>query len=328
MAVIDIVGEKLAWLKSAQGFDCLEGMRCDSYCHHTVLGEQTFVVRDAHTDPRVCDRGFADTWVFYAGVPLSFEGERVGVLCIGDTRPREFDADADRSLRDLAAMAEQELQVARMSETQLALARANDELQMKANVDVLTRLWNRRAIFEIAEAERARARGDAQLAALLIDLDHFKSVNDTFGHAAGDEVLRSSAQRLRASTRTVDAVGRIGGEEFPVLVADAQPEDVADMAERIRATVANAPIRFGQHSITVTCSLGYAIGAAGDPVDGLVERADRALYRAKSNGRNRVEPQRIERIPPRVPPHPVVRRHKKAESRGGRPPAIGDDAVI
>jgi diguanylate cyclase (GGDEF)-like protein len=317
MAVVDIIGEKLAWLKSAQGFDGFEGLRCDSYCHHTVLGDETFIVRDAHTDPRVHDSGFANTWVFYAGVPLRFEGERVGVFCIGDTKPRDFDTEADCALRDLAAMVEQELQVARMSEVQLALARVNDELQMKANVDVLTRLWNRRAIFEIAETERREANGTARLAALLIDIDHFKSINDTLGHLAGDEVLRASAQRLRASIRAGDAVGRIGGDEFLVLVTDAQSEDVADMAERIRATQAEPLIQFGQHSIASTCSIGYAIGAASDPIDELVRLADQALYRAKFNGRNRVEPHAIDSSDPTPPHHRVVRRKKEVESCGG-----------
>jgi diguanylate cyclase (GGDEF)-like protein len=317
MAVIDIVGEKLAWLKSAQGFDGFEGLRCDSYCHHTVLADETFIVRDARTDPRVHDSGFANTWVFYAAVPLRFEGERVGVLCIGDTKPRDFDADADRSLRDLAAMAQQELQVARLSETQLELARVNDELQMKANVDVLTRLWNRRAVLEIAEAERLRANGTAQLAALLIDIDHFKLINDTFGHPAGDEVLRVCAQRLRASVRAVDAVGRIGGEEFLVLVTDAQSEDVAGIAERIRATQAKSPIQFDQHSIAFTCSIGYAVGAAGDPIDGLVRLADAALYRAKSTGRNRVESYTLDPSDRTRLRHRVVQRDKEVESFGG-----------
>ncbi|OBG63437.1 hypothetical protein A5702_22570 [Mycobacterium sp. E3339] len=317
MAVIDIVGEKLAWLKSAQGFDGVEGLRCDSYCHHAVLSDETFIVRDARTDPRVHDSGFANTWVFYAGVPLTFEGERVGMFCIGDTKPRDFDDDEDRSLRDLAAMAQQELQVARMSETQLALARANDELKMKANVDVLTRLWNRRAIFEIAETERLKAGGPAQLAALLVDIDHFKKINDTYGHPAGDEVLRECAQRLRASIRSVDAVGRIGGEEFLVLMADAETGDVAGIAERIRAAQAESPVEFDQHSIALTCSVGYAIGAASDPIDGLVSRADQALYRAKSNGRNRVEPQGIDLGAGRPARQRVVRRPKEVESCGG-----------
>jgi diguanylate cyclase (GGDEF)-like protein len=300
MAVVDIVGEKLAWLKSAQGFDCFEGLRCDSYCHHTVLSDETFVVHDARTDPRVYDSAFANTWVFYAGVPLRFEGERVGVLCIGDTKPRDFDPDEDYSLRDLAAMAEQELRVARMSETQLALARINDELEMKANVDVLTRLWSRRAIFEIAEAERLAADATTRLAVLIVDLDHFKSINDTLGHPAGDEVLRASAQRLRASVRGEDAVGRIGGDEFLILVIDADAEDLAAMAERIRASQAEPLIEFDEHSIALTCSIGYAIGSASDPFDALVALADQALYRAKSKGRDRVEPETLARAMPRL----------------------------
>jgi diguanylate cyclase (GGDEF)-like protein len=317
MAVIDIVGEKLAWLKSAQGLDAVEGMRIDSYCHHTVLSDETFVVRDARTDPRVCDSGFVNSWVFYAGVPLRFEGQHVGVLCIGDTKPRDFNADADRSLRDLAVIAEQELQFVRLSEAQLALARANDELQMKANIDVLTRLWNRRAIFEIAESQRLKATGTEQLAALLIDIDHFKSINDTFGHSAGDEVLRRFAQRLRGSIRTVDAVGRIGGEEFLVLMAGAQTEDVAAVAQRIRADQAESPIRFGRHSIGLTCSIGYAIGVASDPFDGLMRHADQALYRAKSNGRNRVEAHGICTGDPRHHDPADIRREKEVESAAG-----------
>jgi predicted signal transduction protein with EAL and GGDEF domain len=127
-------------------------------------------------------------------VPLRFEGEYVGVLCIGDTKPRDFSADDDNCLRDLAAMAGQELQLTRMWEAQLALARVNDELHMEANVDVLTRLWNRRAIFEIAETERLGADGTASLGALIIDIDDFKSINDTYEHPAGDEVLRGQAR--------------------------------------------------------------------------------------------------------------------------------------
>jgi diguanylate cyclase (GGDEF)-like protein len=294
MAVIDIVGEKLAWLKSVQGMDGFEGLRCDSYCHHTVLDDEVFLVRDARVDPRVHDSAFAQTWVFYAGVPLHFEGQRVGVCCIGDSKPRELDAEAISLLRDLAAMAEQEFQFARMSETQMALARANEELQMKANVDVLTRIWNRRAILEIAESERLRAGATSTIAALLIDIDHFKTINDHYGHAAGDEVLRVSAERLRASIRPADAVGRFGGEEFLVVMADVEPGDAPHMAERIRKNLAQAPIRFEDHSIGWTCSVGCAVGAADDPVDTLLRRADRALYRAKSGGRNRVEAEAVE----------------------------------
>src|SRR5215469_8983451 len=111
MACIDIVGEKLAWLKSVQGFDGIEGLRKDSYCHYTVLDDGVCIVLDARKDPRVHDSSFADTWVFYAGVPLHFEGERIGVLCIGDSKARSFDSEQLDALRDLAALAERELQI-------------------------------------------------------------------------------------------------------------------------------------------------------------------------------------------------------------------------
>ncbi len=288
MAVIDIVGEKLAWLKSVQGMDGFEGLRCDSYCHHTVLDESIFLVRDARTDPRVHDSGFAEHWVFYAGVPLRFEGQRVGVLCIGDGKPRDLDAAGAALLRDLGAMVEQELEVVRMSESQLALARANEELQMKVNVDMLTRTWTRRAILEIAEAERMRD-GATTIAVLLVDIDHFKKINDVHGHPAGDEVLRVVGERLRASIRPKDAVGRRGGEEFMVLMTDVQLGDVPRMAERIRASLAQSPIRIDSHDLAVTCSVGCASTGTRDPINSLLRRADQALYRAKSAGRNRVE---------------------------------------
>jgi diguanylate cyclase (GGDEF)-like protein len=287
MSAIDIVTEKLAWLKSIQGFDGIDAPRCDSYCHHTVLEDEVLIVRDARVDPRVHDSAFANNWVFYAGVPLHFDGQRVGVLCIGDSKPRDLDAESIALLRDLGAMVEEKFEIARLSEVQLKLARSNEELEMKANIDVLTRIWNRRAILEIAEAERDRLAG--AIAVLLLDIDHFKSINDVYGHAAGDEVLRASAERLRASIRPRDAAGRLGGEEFMVLITDIQAGELPQMAERIRSIQAKAPVRFDDHAIGWTCSIGYAMGTPEEPIGTLLRRADRALYRAKAAGRNCVE---------------------------------------
>lgn len=254
-----------------------------------MLEDKIFLVRDARIDPRVHDSNFADTWVFYAGIPLRFEGHRVGVLCVGDTQPGDLDEDGEATLRDLAGMVEQELSVARMSEIQLALARSNKELEMKANVDVLTRIWNRRAILEIAENEHRRVRTPATLAVLMIDIDHFKKVNDTYGHPAGDEVLRAVGERLRSSIRSTDAVGRLGGEEFLVIMIDAQESEVARLAEAIRANVAREPVSFEGRPIALTCSVGFVTGGTEHSIDTLIRHADQALYRAKANGRNRVE---------------------------------------
>ena len=290
MACLDIVGEKLAWLKSVQGFDAIEGLRKDSYCHHTVLIDDACIVLDARTDPRVFDSAFADTWVFYAGVPLHFEGERIGVLCIGDSNPREFDTEHLDALYDLAALAERELQIAALSEAQIALALSNEELEMKVRIDVLTHLWNRGAILEIAAAERSRGATGSATAILMIDIDHFKNINDTFGHPAGDEVLRVVAARLRAGIRPLDAVGRYGGDEFVGVLPEAGTEGALQASERICRAISKTPVPFGQQKIPVTCSIGCATSSdpSSEDLKTFIQRADRALYRAKLAGRNRV----------------------------------------
>jgi diguanylate cyclase (GGDEF)-like protein len=265
MACLDIVGERLAWLKSVQGFDGIVGLRKDSYCYHTVLEDDACIILDAREDPRVRDSAYADTWVFYAGVPLHFDGERVGVLCIGDHSPRNFDSEHLDSLSDLAALAERELQVAALSEAQIALALSNEELEMKARIDFLTHVWNRGAIEEIVAAERSRAAAGSSTAILMIDIDHFKGMNDTFGHPAGDEVLRVVAARLRAGVRPLDAVGRYGGDEFLAVMPEAGIAEAVQAGERIRLAVSRMPVPFGLHKIPVTCSIGCT--ASGDASD-------------------------------------------------------------
>lgn len=291
MVCLDVVGEKLAWLKSIQGFDGVEGLRKDSYCHHTVLDDSPCVISDARKDPRVHDSAFADTWVFYVGVPLHFDGERIGVLCIGDDKPRELDAEALDALRDLASLAERELQIAALSESQIELAQLSEELDMKSRIDVLTRLWNRNAIVEIAAAERARAKAGAPMGILAIDIDHLRNINDTAGHLAGDEVLRVVTARLRAAVRPQDAIGRYGGEEFLVVLPGADVGEAGAAAERIYQAVTRKPVQFGEQSIPVTCTIGVTAYCRGfaDDVKPLLERAERALYRAKVAGGNRVE---------------------------------------
>jgi diguanylate cyclase (GGDEF)-like protein len=291
LACLDIVGEKLAWLKSVQGFDGIEGLRKDSYCHYTVLEEGVCVVLNARKDSRVHDSAFADTWVFYAGVPLHFEGERVGVLCIGDYQPRDFDSAHLDALVDLAALAERELHVAALSVAQFALAQSNEELERKARIDVLTRVWNRDAILEIAAAERSQAEEETSTAVLMIDVDHFRAINDAYGHAAGDEVLRVVAARLRAGVRPMDAVGRYSGEEFLVVLPEANIDGAMQAGERICRATARLPVPFGQHQIPVTCSIGCAASfdTSSEDAAALIRQADQALYRAKLSGRNRVE---------------------------------------
>jgi len=161
-----------------------------------------------------------------------------------------------------------------------------------AVTDQLTGLHNRRYMFGQLKAlvERATRGGDA-VSALLIDLDHFKQVNDGFGHDVGDEVLREFAVRLATNVRAIDLPCRYGGEEFCVIMPDTKLEDAQRIAERIRLHVGGAPFRVsgGRESLTATISVGVAATMGeGDTPDALLKRADAALYEAKAQGRNRV----------------------------------------
>jgi diguanylate cyclase (GGDEF)-like protein len=158
-----------------------------------------------------------------------------------------------------------------------------------ASTDPLTGLLNRRGFTDAVATlcERSRKR-KAPIALLAFDLDRFKSVNDCYGHAAGDAVLQLFAKVARETLRSNDIVGRLGGEEF-VAVLPATSADAAVAAERVRATLAAASVVCNGKNIAVTVSIGIASGAPTIAIDLLIARADEALYRAKENGRNRIE---------------------------------------
>lgn len=164
------------------------------------------------------------------------------------------------------------------------------ELHTRATTDDLTGLDNRRHFIARLHEETARLqRNEGERASVLMcDLDHFKRVNDTWGHAAGDRVLRHFAQILRQALRKVDSAGRVGGEEFAVLLPGASAQDAMAFAERLRAHVEQSPALFDGERIVVTVSIGIAeLDAETAQGDKALKHADRALYRAKSEGRNR-----------------------------------------
>lgn len=162
------------------------------------------------------------------------------------------------------------------------------QVQELATHDGLTGLLVRRYFRERLEEELARTfRRSGSLAFLMVDLDWFKQVNDTYGHLVGDVVLREVARRIRSSVREIDWVGRYGGEEFGVALPESSPELAVQIAERIRRTVEGAPIRAYDEEIPMTVSVGVALCPQhASAVDALIERADEAMYRAKALGRN------------------------------------------
>jgi diguanylate cyclase (GGDEF)-like protein/PAS domain S-box-containing protein len=170
------------------------------------------------------------------------------------------------------------------------LERARDALEFKAAHDQLTTLLNRGAILEILERELARSvRENGQTAILVGDLDHFKRINDTYGHPTGDEVLLEVARRLTLTVRNYDSLGRIGGEEFLIVLPGCAAQDAMARAEQLRETIAASPISTAQGSLYVTVSVGVIVaqGAGLATSKDVLREADVALYAAKAAGRNR-----------------------------------------
>ena len=180
---------------------------------------------------------------------------------------------------------------ARMLATQNRLMLAKEALRREAKRDSLTSLWNHKAIMEILERELLRSERDHQpVGVIMIDVDHFKAVNDSHGHAAGDAVLRIIASGIAAMVRPYDSVGRYGGEEFLIIAPGCRLGETWELAERVRTHVARCSIMAGGATVHVTLSLGAATGECAADLEKVLAAADAAMYRAKTAGRNRVEP--------------------------------------
>jgi diguanylate cyclase (GGDEF)-like protein len=169
--------------------------------------------------------------------------------------------------------------------------RLEKDLKIIANTDALTGIMNRRYFWQQTNTEIQRhSRYGHSMALLMLDIDLFKKINDTYGHPVGDKVIQSLAQILIESVRKIDLVGRLGGEEFGVLLIETSHEKVMETAQRLRKNIMNASIEHDARVIDFTASIGVTPARPSeDTVEILVARADRALYRAKENGRNRVE---------------------------------------
>jgi len=180
---------------------------------------------------------------------------------------------------------------ARLLVTQNRLVKLKDALRREASRDGLTSLWNRKAILGILDRELLRAERDQQpVGVIMIDVDHFKTINDSRGHAAGDAVLRIIASGIASMVRPYDAVGRYGGEEFLIVAPGCGLAETVELAERVRSHVAGCSIMVGGSNVRVSLSLGVATGQAAADCEKVLHASDSAMYQAKNAGRNRVEP--------------------------------------
>jgi two-component system cell cycle response regulator len=172
------------------------------------------------------------------------------------------------------------------------LIAAKEELQFRATHDLLTGIPNRGVVLDAIKREHSRQlRESGRFGVILADLDHFKNINDTYGHLCGDAVLKEAARRMIACTRQYDTVGRYGGEEFLIVVASADDSVTLGLAERMRKAIESEPFVTDSGEIKVTASFGAAVSGGESPTDSesLVQLADAALYKAKREGRNRSE---------------------------------------
>jgi diguanylate cyclase (GGDEF)-like protein len=180
----------------------------------------------------------------------------------------------------------------RIIKLQDSLLATQEALRFQATHDPLTGIWNRGALFEFVRAEVERAQRKPSFVSLfMIDLDHFKQINDEFGHPVGDVVLHEIAQRLRLSVRPYDILGRYGGEEFVVVAAGLSSQPAHQFADRLRTAVSSTPILAAGSEVNVTACVGFATvpPRCDYSVERLINNADEALYIAKRSGRNRVE---------------------------------------
>lgn len=213
-------------------------------------------------------------------LPLIVHNQVLGTIGLDSFERREFSEEEIALAYNVALAAAQAIENARLY----------SEVQNLAIHDDLTEVLNRRGLFEFGrrEVERAR-RFNRELSALFVDADYFKEINDRFGHAMGDSVLRALAGFIRGNVREVDLVGRYGGDEFIVLLTETSLSRALEVAERLRLNIAHTPVTLGQNHIHLTVSLGVATLTSQMPdLNALIESADQALYRAKQNGRNRV----------------------------------------
>jgi diguanylate cyclase (GGDEF)-like protein len=307
-ATISLIDRDRVWFKAQIGIDQPQVPREQSLCNHAIdAPRRTLVISDLAIDPIPAAkrrRLHGQPPRFYAGVPLlSPEGHPLGTLSVADTVPRQLTDAQVEGLELLARQTQHLLELRRMMVEQgrllsareqaaqvAELARAewqrrHDALRQSATRDPLTGLLNRSAMEEmLAEALKVAPDKRVPYALLLLDIDHFKQVNDRHGHLAGDNVLRAVAQAVLQTIRQGDVAVRFGGEEILVYLPGTTLAAAAEVAHRIRDAVANADL-----PLPVTVSVGVA---AGDPMrdrpEGTFDRADQALYRAKQGGRDRV----------------------------------------
>ncbi|PWH16584.1 MAG: hypothetical protein DDG59_09465 [Anaerolineae bacterium] len=254
----------------------------ESYSARAVRHRRPFLIEDIQMEDSVgVEADFPDMPLISSLIvaPLLTEERVYGALSLGSTHKAAFTPADLRLLTSFAATAT----------TALRNAQLHAAVQQQAITDPLTGLYNRRGFWDLAEHELLRAhRFHRPLTLILIDIDRFKEINDTYGHLMGDKILAAVSANCRAELRQVDIVARYGGDEFVVLLPETSLQEALPAAERLRTRIADLRFPHNGEVISTTICVGLAELQAGDTLKALIERTDQALYRAKQSGRNQV----------------------------------------
>lgn len=272
VALVSLVDKNRQWFKSCQGLDITETPRDISFCGHAILGDGAFVVEDAHNDERFIDNPLLIGQKhirFYAGYPIRYlDGSKLGTLCIKDVKPRQFSEDDRQLLKDLATIVEHEIQAVEL-----------------ATMDELTGILNRRGFNMSAEKSlNICKRGALPVALVFLDLNEFKPINDKFGHAEGDKALQLFASILDDVGRDSDIVARMGGDEFVILLVDADKNAVDEVMKRFSQQIqrCNEQQALGYH---ITFSYGIVLFEPEKhaTIDELLSEGDALMYERKKS---------------------------------------------
>lgn len=270
IALVSLVDENRQWFKSCVGLDVSETPRNISFCGHAILGEGIFIIPDASKDERFADNPLVTNEPnirFYAGCPLRFtDGSMLGTLCIIDQKPRHLSDDDLEALKDLASTAELELAAIHL-----------------ATLDELTNIPNRRGFKMISQHSlKLCVRQKFPASLVYLDLDNFKPINDTYGHAEGDNVLTTFANQINNLCRESDLFARIGGDEFVILFINTKKQSAEDIIVKFQHTL-NEYNQKAKHPYAVSFSYGIV---SFDPdkhhsIEALLEESDSQMYESK-----------------------------------------------
>jgi diguanylate cyclase (GGDEF)-like protein len=305
MGSVSLIDSDRQWFKAQLGLPVAQTSRDVAFCAHAILQpEKVMVVPDALEDQRFHDNPLVTgepNIRFYAGAPLvGSGGEAVGTLCVMDSAPRQLTAtqvdamarlsrqvvallELRKAYQELARhLSEREWYERQLDQHQQALIQENAELTQQSRTDALTGLPNRRAFNAVMEQALADAIANSRALSLaIIDIDHFKSINDLHGHPVGDATLVAIAQALQAQAASVATVARFGGEEFAAVLPGMDLLAAERHCQFMREAVANL-----SQGLPATVSIGVTEFAHGDSISQLYTRADEALYAAKRAGRD------------------------------------------